>query len=890
MRALTFLLVALPLAAQTPTLSKGEQAAKFHPRVPTPDVSVRTKGYAQRQALEAQTALGMVPWRQAGPMGQGGRVVEFAADPRQPTSYMVAFATGGLWLTQSDGLTWTSLFENQEAFGLGAVAATWGAPGVPATIWLGSGEANASRSTYMGAGVFKSTDGGKTWANMGLRNSHRIGRILLHPSKSDVVLVAAQGPLYSEGGERGVFLTEDGGKSWKQTLKGDGRTGATDLVMDPKNPSVVYAAMWEKDRKAWDFLEGAAGSGIHKSTDGGRTWKRLEGGLPKGDGIGRIGLAISRQDSSKVYAFIDNQTPLPGDKPTLPGCEMYLSTDAGTTWKRTHKDAIPGFGNGIAYWFGQVRVDPTNDQRLFILGVGVSKSEDGGQTWRAVSSEEGSHADHHDLWIDPTNSRHLILGNDGGINVSWDGGGMWRPIKNLPVGQFYTVAVDLETPYRVYGGLQDNGVMMGPATTLRPNQPKDTWKSIYGGDGAFVQVNPKDSNIVYTESQMGAMSRLDLRTNARKSIRPTAAKGEAPLRFNWLTPIHLSPHSPDILYVGTQYVHRSLDRGDTWTRVSPDLTTARKPMVADGGNVPFGTITTLAESPLRFGLLYAGTDDGLVQVSRDGGFSWQNITAGLPTGKWVTRLEASRFQEGTVYVTLTGYRQDDVATYVYKSADFGRTWASLKANLPDEGMNVIREDLVNPDLLFLGSDFGVYASLDGGRRWDVLGATLPHNPAYDMVIQPRAADLVVGTHGRSIFVAPIGVLQKYTSAVRQKPLHLFESAKLRAPRPAGGRGGGGFGGGAPEEPAAFWYHAQAGEATLKLVNEKGDALKTWTLRPTAGLNRLEWDLRLDRVPVAAGTYSLVLEQGGGSAKVTLTVDPAPAGRRPVEDEDGDTEG
>jgi photosystem II stability/assembly factor-like uncharacterized protein len=965
MRSACLALLPLLLVAGDAPLTKLQEAAAFHPKVATPGPAARQQAFEQRMAMEATTPFAAIPLRNVGPMGQGGRVVALAVDDRAPQHWLAAFATGGLWWTDTEGATWTPLFDQGPAIALGDVAVVWGAPGVPKVIWLGTGEANASRSSYAGAGVFRSLDGGKTWQAAGLVDSHRIARIVPHPTNPEVAYVAAQGPLYTEGGERGIFKTTDGGKTWTQVLKAPARTGATDLLMDVAHPDTLYATLWEKDRKPWDFLESGPGSGLFKSTDGGKTWTRLEGGLPQGEGLGRMGLAQSRQDPKKLYAFVDNQTPRPEDEKdpfedpdkltakrlrtmdeaalakvepkrlkdflkangypktltaeglladlkagkvkvkdlldwlgdadqalfdtNIIGPELYATEDGGATWKRTHTGRLDQFTYTYGYYFGQVRVDPTNDRKVYLLGMPAIQSEDGGRTFKGINGDDWKvmHPDHHALWIDPRDGRRLVLGNDGGLNVSTDGGGSWRNVKNLPVGQFYAITTDRAEPYKIYGGLQDNGVMAGPATPLKPQQQTDAWRAIYGGDGGFVQVNPRDNTTIYTESQFGHMSRLE--KSGRTVIRPVHKLKETPHRFNWMTPLLMSPHSPDILYTGSQEVLRSLDRGVTWTAISGDLTTHPKV-----GNVPYGTFTTLAESPKRFGLLYAGTDDGLVQVSRDGGFTWKHAEKGLPKGRWVTRVEASAHDEGTAYATFSAYRNDASEALIFRTTDYGATWVSIKGNLPAENLNVIREDPANAKLLFAGSDFGVFVSLDGGQRWNVLGRDLPHVPVHDLAIQPKAKDLVVGTHGRSAFVAPIGALELLTPEVRTQAAHLFEPAKVKAEawwkqdRP------GWFATREPERYSFWFYRAQAGAATLTLRDGKDAVQRVWTLKPEAGLGRVDWDLQVDpatrpglpagrRPFVLPGDYTLTLEAAGQQLKAKVVVEAPKEPKDPKEE-------
>ena len=529
-----------------------------------------------------------------------------------------------------------------------------------------------------------------------------------------------------------------------------------------------------------------------------------------------------------------------------------------------------------------MRVDPKDDRHVYLLGMPMIESRDGGQTFHGANGtpEYAAHADFHALWMDPSDPNRVVLGHDGGLDFSTNGGRSWRGIKNLPVGQFYTIATDNAEPYRIYGGLQDNSVRMGPSEPLRPGAQSDGWRDILGGDGGFVQVDPRDNATIYTEYQFGSMFRINISPKApeHKSIQPRHKLKDAPYRFNWMTPIVLSPHSADILYTGSQHVLRSLDRGTTWKEISGDLTT--NPKV---GNVPFGTVTSLSESTLRFGLLYAGTDDGRAWVSRDGGYAWSEITKGLPMNRWITRLEPSHFDEGTVYVTLSGLRNDESAAHIFKSVDFGATWMNIKANLPEENLNVIREDPANKNLLFVGSDFGVYTSLDGGTHWQALAHDMPNVPVHDLAIQAKAHDLVVGTHGRSAWVAPIEALEKFTAEVAAEPLHLFEPKKVLAQKswkrdkptwwPRGETKG-----------QSFWFSAsKSGAIELQLLNEKKDAVRTWKVNATAGLNRVDWDLLVDATTIKGlptgrrpfilpGKYTLNLSMGAEKREAPLVVD------------------
>ena len=780
-------------------------------------------------------------------------------------------------------------------------------PQNPDSLWAGTGENNSSRSSYGGMGMFHSPDGGKTWTAKGLEDSDRIGRILVDPRDGNRVFVAALGKLYTPGGERGVYRTTDAGDTWQQVLAGgdDGWTGAIDLVMDPRDPDVLYAATWHRQRRPWDFVEGGEGSGVYKTTDGGETWTRLEGGFPTGEHVGRIGLALAASQPDTLYASVDHQQELPeeqwdlGDSPLsvkrvrqmskedflahskddierfiqgndldteldadglirmleedeltlddlleelsdananlfntdIRGLEVYRSDDGGKTWRRTHDEPIRNVTYTYGYYFGQIRVSPSDPDKVYAVGVPAIQSSDGGKTWTGMNGRD-VHVDYHAHWIDPDNPDRMWLGNDGGLDASYDGGKTWVKIDRQPVGQFYAIAVDMEEPYNVYGGLQDNGTLKGSS---RSRPAIDPWRMIGGGDGMYVQIDPRDG-LVYTGFQFGFYFRSDGET-----VRPRDKLKEPALRYNWQTPIQLSSHNPDILYFGTQKLYRSMDRGATWTAISDDLTTSDQ-----RGDVPFATITTLAESHEQFGLLWAGTDDGQVWVSDDGGTEWQDVGAGLPQDRWVSRVEPSTHERDRAYLTLNGYRQDDITAYVYVTEDLGRTWTSLAGGLPAEAVNVIREDPVNAGVLYVGTDRGAYVSLDRGTTWQGLPNGMPNVPVHDLVVHPRDRELVAGTHGRSIYVIDALPIQEL-GAVAEQAVHVFPVENVEYSRSWQGRPSLWFGNliDYPELKIPFWSR-DAGPAVLEVLDVEDRVLQRIETTAVAGVNTLTWDLKLDR--------------------------------------------
>ncbi len=732
--------------------------------------------------MERDSPFADLSWRAVGPRMQGGRVESIAVDPTKPTTMYVGVGSGNLWKSINNGITWRPIFEKESTFSIGDVAV---APSDPDVVWVGTGEVLMARSSYAGTGVFKSVDAGESWEHMGLADSHHIAQVVIHPDDPETVWVAAIGHLYSENEERGVFRTIDGGRLWERVLYVDSRTGAIDLAMDPGDPDVLYAAMWERSRKAWGHTTNGPGSGVFKSVDGGTTWQQLGNGFEQGDGlpvgadIGRIGLAIAPSDPDIVYALVDNYAPAPaaaggrgaggrggrGGRPQRIGGEVYRSDDKGITWRKVNEEPV-----AAGYDFCLIQVAPEDPDTIYLPNNRFWASDDGGRTYRQIEGTlvhllpHGSrvlHLDQHDLWINPDDGDHMMLGNDGGMHISYDAGTSWLHLNNLPIGEFYAVGVDLDEPYNIYGGTQDDAALFGASDQVIEDDLGDRWTHVYldrwgGGDSYFTYRDRLDPDLIYYEHQMGDLRRKRMSTGETTRIRPQAAEGEEPLRTNWMTPFFISAHEPTTLYYGANRLFKSTDRGDSWTPISPDLTSNP----ARQGNVPWGTLSSVVESPLRPGLLYAGADDGHVHVTRDDGATWTRIDEGLPE-RWVTRLTASPHDVATVYVSLTGYRYDEFASYLYASTDYGSTWVSISGNLPAEPINVVAEDPEIAGLLYVGTDTGVYASTDGGSSWHALCAGLPTTPVYDLTVHPRDGELVIGTHGRSIFVADIAPVRRF---------------------------------------------------------------------------------------------------------------------------------
>ena len=741
-----------------PATSSFAQQAK----APVTDAQTRLKWYDQHLEMRDDSEFKKLKWRHIGPLHMSGRVTDIAKPLDQPHTFYVASASGGVWKTENQGTTWKPIFDDAPSGSVGAIAVD---PSDSSNIWVGLGESNILRSSMAGLGVFQSTDAGKTWQRRGLSDSHHIARIVVHPKDSKTVFVAVGGHEYSENENRGVYKTVDGGETWKKVLYENPMTGANDLVMHPSDPNVMYASMWYRIRRAWNDPVPGPGGGVYKSTDGGETWNRLEEGLPKQEECGRIGIAISASNPDKIYALIDShevaRKAADGEKDAygrqrkdvVRGAVVYRSDDAGATWSQVSKNnrTMQRLFSTYGWFFSQIRVDPSDENVVFVMGIPLMKSTDGGVSFRPLTYRN-LHGDHHALWIDPSDSNHLISGNDGGINISYDGGATWRDLDNLPIVQFYNVAVDNAKPFNVYGSIQDNNSWKGPSNHRPGRNERLNWRRIPGGEASFIQLDPDDENILYSESFYGAIMRSELDSGKTKSIKPKPAKGDPLLRGQWLAPFQLSEHNSHIVYHGMQHVFRSMNQGEDWERISPDLT-YNDPKKQ--GNISFATITSLSESPAKFGLLYAGTDDGRLHVTRDSGKKWKEILDGLPKNKWVSRVVASRHDEGTAYVTFNGKRDDDFQVYIFRTTDYGDSWTDISDGIPGGPVNVIKEDPNSAGVLYVGTDMGVYVSTDAAKSWQVLGSGLPITFVHDLVVHPRDKQLVVATHGRGMFVIKV---------------------------------------------------------------------------------------------------------------------------------------
>jgi photosystem II stability/assembly factor-like uncharacterized protein len=710
----------------------------------------------------------------------------------------------------------------------------------PDIVWVGAGENNCRRWSYSGTGVYKSTDAGRSWQHMGLSDAHTTGRIVIDPENPDIVFVAAMGHMYTRNEMRGVFKTTDGGKTWKKTLYVNDNTGCIDLVMDPSNSNILYASTWDRVRKPWNIIGHGPGSGIYKSVDSGESWKKLENGLPRGEFIGRIGLDISRSNPDILYALIDNHNDMTDERALkkvegyestlklIVGAEVYRSDDKGENWRKANTDDISDLYYAhfnMGYYWGEIRVSPDNEDEIYIMGSPLFHSLDGGKTYERISYPI-LYSDHQAMWIDPDNPDHIIDGNDHGLYFTYDRGKTWEHIK-MPIGQFYSVAVDMDEPFNVYGSLQDNFCWYGAVTNVQGIT--EQWKKFPGGERSHIAFDYSDYNTLYTTA---GLNRTDTRTWESRSIRPQNM-GED-LRKTWFPPVIVSPHNPQILYYGMQKLLMSLDRGENWQFISPDLS-KKNPERRGTPFVQYGTITMISESPCKFGLIYVGTDDGNVQVTKNGGTSWEKIIDGLPQDRWVSRIIASEYDESTVYVTLSGLRNDDFAAYVYKSSDYGESWTDISGNLPGGPVNVIREDPKNENMLYVGTDLGVYVSFDRGESWISLCSNLPTAFVHDLLVHPRDDVLVIGTHGRSVYVMDAGPVQEYDQKISGKDFHMFSIPTVYRTQQRG----------ADQKAKIYFYMKESRPLTVEIIDETQKLVKSLEFQGNKGINASTWDLRLD---------------------------------------------
>lgn len=872
----------------------------------TPALAQRAGGRAARPDTAARSpfsaeAFGGLKARAIGPAMTSGRVMSIAVHPANVGIIYVGTASGGLWKTTNGGATWDPIMDREGSYSIGWVTLD---PRNPNVVWVGTGERNSQRSVAYGDGVYKSEDGGRSWKNVGLKESEHIGRIVVDPRNSDVVYVAAQGPLWSAGGDRGLYKTSDGGKSWTRVLAISDNTGVSDVVLDPRNPDVIVAASYQRRRHFFTLINGGPESAIHRSTDGGKSWTKVNTGLPSEE-LGRIGLAISPQDPDVLYANVEAANRRGG---------MYRSTDNGVTWQR-----MSDFNQGAMY-YGDVFADPHDFDRIYVPDVLFQVSDDGGRTMRAMSTR-AMHVDNHIIWVDPRNANHMLVGNDGGLYRSYDRGQTWVFFENLPLAQYYDVDVDDAAPfYNVYGGLQDNNSLGMPSRTKSDHGilNSDVFVTM-GGDGFVSRIDPEDPNIIYAELQHGVIVRFDKRTHERVGIQPQEARGDVPFRWNWDAPFILSPHAPRRLYMAAQFLFRSDDRGNSWRKVSPDLTRqVQRNLLPVMGKVwgpdavakntstaLYSNVSAIAESPRKEGMLWVGTDDGLVQVSEDGGATWRRIESfsGVPANAYVSRIKASQFDANTAYVTFTNHQNGDFKPYALKTTDGGRSWVSISGDLPSRGStHAIIEDVVDPSLLFIGTEFGAYATRDGGAHWFRL-AGLPTIAVRDLAIQKREHDLVIATFGRGIYILDdFRPLRTTTPATLAAAATLFpvKDAMLYVPtQQYGGRGKAFqgemlYGGDNPPYGAIVTYHLEDALKSLKqqrvdaekaaekagkpiayptsdqlraeaeeeapailltVADSSGTPIRTFTGPVGKGFQRVAWDLRLPGhvLPRAAGT-------------------------------------
>lgn len=810
---------------------------------------------AQKTVKLNSAIFGQLEARAVGPAVMGGRITAIEGENKDPRTFYVGTAGGGVWKTKTGGFTFEPLFDKHPQ-SIGALAVDQRHPD---TVWVGTGESNMRNSVAVGLGIFRSSDGGRNWTKMGLDNSEHISKIIIHPQQSNTLFVAVPGKLWSDSPDRGLYKTTDGGKTWEKILYTDEKTGCADVLMDPRNPDVLWAAMWQFRRTPYSFVSGGPGSALYKSVDGGKTWRKLTNGLPKGD-FGRIALALAPSAPDNLLAIVESENT-----------GLYISADGGESWKLQSSTSNV---TARPFYFSTLVVDPYDPKRVYRPSFSLSISNDGGYSFSDASNAGGwVHSDHHALWINPQNTHQMYLGTDGGVYMSLDRGVTWSHLNTLPVSQFYHVQTDDQTPYRVYGGLQDNGSWSAASASSGGIENRD-WENVGGGDGFWVQPDAKDPNFVYSESQGGNVSRSDLKTNQSLDIQPKALQGDPKLRWNWNTPLVKGQSNPNALYIGAQFLFKTTDRGQTWTRISPDLSTndsLKQKQYASGGLTVDNTsaenhctIFAINSSPFDENLVFVGTDDGNLQVTRDGGKNWELISKNIPNipaGTWVSSLEPGHHDRNVLYATFDNHAYGDIKPYAAKTTDQGKTWKTFALEGVQGYAHVIREDLKNPNLLFLGTEFGLYVSNNGGDSWALFKSNLPEYIAVrDIVIQPRTNDLVLATHGRGVYIVDdISPLRLLTPELLQK------DAGLLPTRPAAVTTGhygqsfpntGSYVGPNPSESAQIIYYLKdrisTGDVNIDILNEKGETVITVPGTKRKGLNIARWDMRLKPPKAAKG--------------------------------------
>lgn len=824
-------------------------------------VIAHTASAQQPPAFHEETVKALT-YRNVGPFRMGARVSAIAVPEGKDRLYTfyVGFWTGGLWKTTNNGTTFEPIFDQHDRLAIGAVAT---APSKPDVVWVGTGDAFTSRSSLAGDGVYKSLDAGKTWTNMGLGDSHHISRIAIDPANPNTVYVAAMGHLFSENPERGVFKTTDGGRTWQKVLFVNDGVGVIDLVMHPRNPAILYAATYDKKRMPWQIVNGGPETGIYKTLNGGRTWTKLAGGLPNGQ-IGRIGLAMYPGNPEILYAVVENENPRNGATTRQGFGEVYRTENGGRAWTRMSGDF--NVSPKGPYYFSQIFVDPKNDKSIYVTQDNYFTSADAGKTWNASRPFPRMFGDFRTLWIDPRNPNRMIAGSDGGIAISYDGGRTSDAYANIPVGENYKVFVDMEEPYNIYAGLQDHEHWKGPSNVPSRGSTVNDWLALGGGDGIYVVPDTTaDGRFVYTTREYGQHYRLDQKAGYRVPIVPRRDAPDAtPYRFIWEAPIYISPHSASTIYAGAQVLLKSTDRGDHWTEISPDLSTnpVDKILPSSEGGVPGGipwfAISSISESPITAGILWAGTSDGKVHVTRDGGTTWTDFTTkltgvGVREDAYVSGVRASKHVPGRAFVSKSGYRFDDFKPYLAMTDDFGATWKSIAGNLPNEPINVIWEDTKNPDLLFVGNDGGAFVSIDRGAHWVKMNNNMPNISVKDLTVHPREQDLVLGSYARGIWVTNIAPLQELTARVLAEDAHLFTIL------PATQRITWSFGANDylfgqrhlqttndPDGMAIYYYlkNAANGPVSVAISDASGKEVARLNGPSAAGINRVVWSTRV----------------------------------------------